>query len=165
MSLYTIIYVSNRSRIKGKWVTTVAEMGVFLLLIKPDAVERRLVGEILARFERRDFEIQAIRTLVPTRKLISEHYAARRDRAYYTELVHFMTSGMVVAVAMNGSVDIARQIAGSTTVPTEHVRGTIRGDYSCDVLRNLVHVSTSPSEMRLWFPGASTVEALTELMH
>lgn len=130
-----------------------------LVLIKPDGVERRLVGEIIARFERRGFRIAGLKLVHPTRDLAERHYAVHNSKPFYESLVSFITSGPVVAIALEGPqvIRLVRQMMGALK-PEDAAPGTIRGDYTADVQTNLVHGSDAPetasAELALWFaPG------------
>ena len=126
------------------------------VMVKPDGVERRLVGEIIRRFENRGLNLVGLRMLVPTRELAEQHYAAHRERPFFGELVDFVTRGPVVAMAWEGSQAIAlvRKMMGALK-PEEALSGTIRGDYTTDIQTNLVHGSDAPetaaAELSLWF--------------
>jgi nucleoside-diphosphate kinase len=129
-----------------------------LILIKPDAVRRRLAAEILGRIEARGFEIRAGKLLVVDRELAEEHYAEHRQKPFFGELVEFITSGPTWALAVEGEGAIAtlRRTIGATN-PAEADPGTIRGDLAMSMPDNLVHGSDSPEsaerEIALWFPG------------
>ena len=129
-----------------------------LILIKPDAVRRRLAAEILGRIEARGFEIRAGKLLVVDRELAEEHYAEHREKPFFGELVEFITSGPTWALAVEGDGAIAtlRRTIGATN-PAEADPGTIRGDLAMSMPDNLVHGSDSPEsaerELALWFPG------------
>lgn len=116
-----------------------------LVLVKPDGVERRLVGEIIARFERRGFAIRGLKLLRLSRGQAESHYAEHRDKPFFAELVAFITSGPVVAMAVAGedAVRTVRAMLGRTA-PADSPPGTIRGDFALDVRRNVVHGSDSP---------------------
>lgn len=126
------------------------------VMVKPDGVERRLVGEILGRFERRGLRLVGLKMVVPDRALAEQHYAVHRDKPFYQELVEFITSGPVVAMAWEGpdAIALVRQMMGALR-PLEAQPGTIRGDFTVDVQRNLVHGSDAPDtaeyELGLWF--------------
>lgn len=128
------------------------------VMVKPDGVERRLVGEIIGRFERRGLRIIGLRTLTPSRELAEKHYAVHRGKPFYDELVHFITRGPVVAIALEGTqaITLVRRMMGALK-PEEASPGTIRGDFTTEVQTNLVHGSDSPetaeSELALWFGG------------
>jgi nucleoside-diphosphate kinase len=127
-----------------------------LILIKPDAVQRRLAGEILGRLEQRGFTIRAGRLLVASRALGETHYAEHREKPFYGELVDFITSGPTWALVVEGEGAIAtlRKTIGATN-PAEAAPGTIRGDLAVSMPDNLVHGSDSPEsaerEISLWF--------------
>lgn len=126
------------------------------VMLKPDAVERRLIGEIIGRLERRGLRIVGMKMLVPTRELAEAHYAVHRGKPFYEELVAFVTGGPVVAMAVEGpnAIQLVRAMMGATR-PTEALPGTIRGDLTVDVQRNLIHGSDGPetaaSELAIWF--------------
>lgn len=128
------------------------------MLIKPDAVARRLIGEVLARVERKGLEILALQRLVPHVDIAREHYAEHAERPFFDSLVEFITSGPLVAAVIEGEGAIAamRQIIGGTDPVKSAAPGTIRGDFGLTVQSNLVHGSDSPEsalrEIALWFP-------------
>jgi nucleoside-diphosphate kinase len=130
-----------------------------LVLIKPDAVRRGLVGEVLRRFEAKGLTIEAmtLRTMDPA--LADEHYAEHVDKPFYPPLKVFMTSGPLVALILSGdqAIEVVRTITGPTD-GRKAPAGTIRGDFSLSNRENLVHASDSPEsakrELELWFPGA-----------
>ena len=128
-----------------------------LILIKPDAVQRRLSGEILGRIEARGFTVRAGKLLTASRELGGEHYAEHEEKPFYGELVEFITSGPLVAMALEGheAVVAARQVIGATN-PLEAAPGSIRGDFALEVGQNLVHGSDSNQsaarEVGLFFP-------------
>src|SRR5437868_14763836 len=127
-----------------------------LILIKPDAVERRLAGEILARIERRGFVVRAGKLLKVSRELGEEHYAEHREKPFFGELVEFITSAPTWALVVEGEGAIAtmRKTIGATN-PANAEPGTIRGDLATAMPDNLVHGSDSPEsaarEIALWF--------------
>ena len=128
-----------------------------LVLIKPDAVARGLVGEVLARFERKGLTIEAmhLRTLSP--EIADRHYAEHVTKAFYPPLKEFMTSGPLAALVLAGDnvIEVVRTMIGVTD-GRKAAAGTIRGDYSLSNRENLVHASDSPEsaarELALWFP-------------
>lgn len=131
-----------------------------LVLIKPDAIERKLVGEILARYERRGLSIVAIRNATPSPELVTEHYVEFFDDAErVNRLVGFMAETTVIALILEGpaAIAIARQVNGKTSA-AEAIPGTIRGDFADNRAshRTLVHASDSLAsavrEIQLWFP-------------
>jgi nucleoside-diphosphate kinase len=111
-----------------------------LILVKPDAFSRGLSGEILARFERKGLKIVALRHMTVTRELAERHYAEHADRPFFGELVDFITSGPIVAMALEGAhaVRAARQVIGATD-PLEAAPGSIRGDFAIEMGANMVH--------------------------
>jgi len=127
-----------------------------LVLIKPDAVQRKLAGEILARFEQRGLEIRAARLLTVDRALADEHYAEHREKPFFGELVEFITSGPTLALVLEGesAISVVRTTMGATN-PTDAAPGTVRGDLALAMPDNLVHGSDSPEsaerEIALWF--------------
>ena len=126
------------------------------IAIKPDGVQRGLVGEVLGRFERKGFKLVALRQLVPGRSLAETHYGVHRERPFFAELVDFITSGPVVAMVWEGEgvIGSARKLIGATK-PLEAEPGTIRGDLATAVSRNVIHGSDGPDtaafEINLWF--------------
>jgi nucleoside-diphosphate kinase len=127
-----------------------------LVLIKPDAMERRLAGEILARIERRGFTVRAAKLLRVDRDLAERHYAEHVEKPFFGELVDFITSGLTLALVVEGEGAIAtlRTTIGATN-PAEATPGSIRGDLALAMPDNLVHGSDSPEsgerEIALWF--------------
>jgi nucleoside-diphosphate kinase len=135
----------------------VAETSRTLILVKPDAFERGLTGEVLARFERKGLRIAALRQLEIDEAFAGRHYAEHAEKPFFDDLVAFITRGPLVAAVMEGqeAVEAARQVIGATN-PLEAVPGSIRGDYAVEVTYNLVHGSDSDEsaerEIALWFP-------------
>jgi nucleoside-diphosphate kinase len=131
-----------------------------LVLIKPDAMQRRLAGEILARFERRGLEVRAARLVAVDRRLAEEHYAEHREKPFFGELVEFITSAPTLAMVLEGesAIAVVRTTMGATN-PTNADPGTIRGDLALAMPDNLVHGSDSPEsaqrEIALWFDDVS----------
>ena len=127
-----------------------------LVLIKPDAVQRKLAGEILARFEARGLEIREARLVQVDRELAEQHYAEHAEKPFFGELVEFITSGPIVAMVLEGeqAIKAARQVIGATN-PLDAAPGSIRGDYAIAVGQNMVHGSDSPEsgerEAKLFF--------------
>ena len=127
-----------------------------LVLIKPDAVQRKLVGEILARFERRGLEIRNAKLLTVGRELAEEHYAEHREKPFFGELVEFITAAPTLALVLEGesAIAVVRTTIGATN-PTDAAPGSIRGDLALAMPDNLVHGSDSPEsaqrEIALWF--------------
>jgi nucleoside-diphosphate kinase len=116
-----------------------------LILVKPDAFERGLTGEIVARFERKGLKIVAMKHMVVQRDLAEEHYAEHKEKPFFGDLVEFITGGPLVAMVLEGyeAVKAARQVIGATN-PLEAAPGSIRGDLGLEVQTNLVHGSDSP---------------------
>jgi nucleoside-diphosphate kinase len=129
-----------------------------LVLIKPDAVQRGLAGDILARFERRGLAVRAARFLQVDRELAERHYAEHAEKPFFGELVEFITSAPTLALALEGesAISVVRTTMGATN-PKDAAPGTIRGDLALAMPDNLVHGSDSPEsaerELRLWFDG------------
>ncbi|MBC7527654.1 MAG: nucleoside-diphosphate kinase [Chthonomonadaceae bacterium] len=126
------------------------------IMVKPDGVQRRLVGEIIRRFETRGLKLVALKMVTPTREIAEKHYAAHKERPFFGELVDFVTSGPVVAMVWEGTeaIKLSRSMIGATK-PLEALSGTIRGDYTTELQTNLVHGSDAPEaateEIALWF--------------
>jgi nucleoside-diphosphate kinase len=130
-----------------------------LVLIKPDGVQRRLVGEILGRIERKGLTLAALELKTVDDELARRHYAEHEGKPFFDSLLEFITSGPVVAAIIEGPRAIAafRQIAGGTDPVEKATPGTIRADLALVTQDNLVHGSDSPEsaarEIDLWFPG------------
>jgi nucleoside-diphosphate kinase len=128
-----------------------------LILVKPDAFERGLTGEVIRRFERKGLTIVAMKHMTVDRELAEEHYAEHRDKPFFGDLVDFITGGPLVALVLEGyeAVASARQVIGSTN-PLGAAPGSIRGDFGLEVQTNLVHGADSPESARretaLFFP-------------
>lgn len=128
-----------------------------LILIKPDGVERRLIGEIVSRFERKGFKIAEMKMLQMTKELAEAHYSEHKGRPYYDRLINYITSGPIVAMVLEGenTVEIARMMIGKTS-PLEALPGTIRGDFALNITINAVHASDSIEnaeiEIKRFFP-------------
>jgi nucleoside-diphosphate kinase len=127
-----------------------------LILIKPDGIHRRLVGEILGRFERKGLRIVGAKMLMPSQDLAAKHYAVHKGKPFYDSLLTFLTSGPTLAVVLEGreAVTAVRNIMGLTD-GTKSPPGTIRGDFALSIQNNLIHGSDSPEnaleEIKLWF--------------
>ena len=132
-------------------------MSQTLILVKPDAFERALTGEVLARFERKGLRIAALKMLTATEEIANEHYAEHTEKPFFGELVDFITGGPLVAAVLDGpeAVAAARQLIGATN-PVEAAPGSIRGDFALEVTFNMVHGSDSDDsaarEIEIWFP-------------
>ena len=128
-----------------------------LILVKPDAFERNLTGEIIARFERKGLRLAAMKLMTMTRELAQQHYAEHDGKPFFEELVNFITSGPLVAMVLEGeaSIEAARQVIGATN-PLQANSGSIRGDFAVAVGQNMVHGSDAPEsgqrEVALFFP-------------
>jgi nucleoside-diphosphate kinase len=128
-----------------------------LLLIKPDGVERRLVGEIISRIERKGLTVAALEMRIVSDELASQHYAEHDGKPFFASLLEFITSGPLVAAIVEGprAVAAVRQLAGGTDPVEKATPGTIRGDFGLETQFNLVHGSDSPEsaerEIALWF--------------
>jgi nucleoside-diphosphate kinase len=131
-------------------------METTLVLIKPDAVKRGLIGEIIQRFERKGLTIRAMKLMKMSGELADKHYAEHVTKSFYGELKAFMTGSPLVALAVAGpdAVNLVRKMMGATK-PADSAPGTIRGDFALVVTENLVHGSDSPEsaarELALWF--------------
>jgi nucleoside-diphosphate kinase len=131
-----------------------------LILVKPDAFERGLTGEVIRRFERKGLTIVAMKHMSVDRELAEEHYAEHREKPFFGDLVDFITGGPLVALVLEGyeAVASARQVIGATN-PLEAAPGSIRGDFGLEVQTNLVHGADSPESARretaLLFPELS----------
>lgn len=129
-----------------------------LIVVKPDGVQRRLVGQVIQRFERRGFKMVGLKMLQVSEDLLSNHYCQLRTKPFYPELLDYMTSGPVVVMVWEGHnvIQSSRTMVGHTN-PAEAPAGTVRGDFSVHVSRNVVHASDSPEgalrEIQLWFRG------------
>ena len=127
-----------------------------LVILKPDAVQRGISGEILARFERRGLRIAALRLVKVERALAEKHYEVHKGKFFYEDLVKMISASPVIAFVLEGpnAIAVVRSMVGATR-PHEAAPGTIRGDYALVGLRNLVHASDAPetaaTEIKLWF--------------
>jgi nucleoside-diphosphate kinase len=126
------------------------------VMVKPGAVGRGLVGEVLGRFEKRGFRIRAMKMMTVDNDLAGEHYAEHREKDFFGELVGSITSGPVVAMVLEGpeAISVVRKMMGSTN-PLAAEPGTIRGDYALEIVANIVHGSDGPEsakrEINLYF--------------
>ncbi|OLC52963.1 MAG: nucleoside-diphosphate kinase [Chloroflexi bacterium 13_1_40CM_4_68_4] len=133
-----------------------------LVIFKPDAVQRAIVGELLARFERRGLRIVGLKVLSVDRTMARRHYDVHKGKFFFDDLVKTITSSPVVACVLEGpnAIAVIRAMVGATR-PHEAAPGTIRGDYALVGLRNLVHASdaldTAKSEIAFWFTDAELV--------
>ena len=133
-----------------------------LIIIKPDAVQRGLIGPIVTRFEQRGLRIAGLKFMQITRQLAERHYAVHKGKPFYNSLLDYITSGPVVVMALEGpqAITAARATMGATR-PVEASPGTIRADFGLEVERNLVHGSDGPDtanfELGLFFNGSELV--------
>lgn len=134
-----------------------------LVLAKPDAVQRGLIGEIIGRFERKGLKVVGLRLLSVPRQMAEQHYAVHAGKHFYDGLVEFITSSPVAAIALEGpdAIAVVRRMVGRT-MPNEAEPGTIRGDLGVSGLRNLIHASDAPetaaAELDLWFGADALVD-------
>jgi nucleoside-diphosphate kinase len=135
-----------------------------LVLVKPDGVQRLLVGRVIARFEDRGLKLVGLKLTQVSRELAERHYAIHRDKPFFAPLVAFITSGPLVAMVLEGpnAISIVRSMVGATR-PWEAAPGTIRGDFALEVAQNLIHASDGPdtaaTELSLWFPEGTLAYA------
>lgn len=133
-----------------------------LVLVKPDGVQRGLIGEVIARFERRGLRLTAAKFMQVSMQLAETHYAEHKGKPFYDGLIQYITSAPVMAMVWEGSNAVAavRQTVGVTR-PTESAPGSIRHDFALDVGRNLIHASdkveTAEREVALWFKAEELV--------
>lgn len=138
--------------LKGEFV----HMERSFVMVKPDGVQRGLIGEVVSRFERRGLKLVAAKFMTVSRELAEEHYAELKERPFFPGLIQFITSGPVMAMVWEGPNAIAtiRKSMGATN-PANAEPGTIRADFACDVSNNIVHGSDGPEnaarEIGLWF--------------
>src|SRR5271165_6637234 len=133
-----------------------------LILLKPDCVQRRLIGTIIGRFEQKGLRLAALKLVQASRALAEKHYAVHKGRPFYESLLTFLTGGPTMAMVWEGreAVAVARTLIGATD-GTKAPPATIRGDFALSVQNNLVHGSDSPDnaklEVELWFCGGELV--------
>lgn len=135
-----------------------------LIIVKPDGVQRALVGEILGRLERRGLKLAALRFMTVERSLAEEHYAEHQGKGFYDGLVSYIMSGPVVAGVFEGvgAIGAVRSTVGATN-PAKAAPGTIRGDLSIEIARNLIHASdeqpgSAEREVKLWFGAGGQLD-------
>jgi len=133
------------------------------LMVKPDGVQRNLVGEIVARFEKKGFNLVGAKLMMVSEELANEHYGEHKERPFFGELVDFITSGPVFAMVWEGEGVIAKaRLMMGETNPEESAPGTIRGDYAVNVGQNIIHGSDSPEsakrEIGLFFKEEELVD-------
>lgn len=138
-----------------------------LVLIKPDAIQRGLAGEIISRLENKGLKIVAVKMLCMDKALAQRHYAVHKDKPFFNELVDFITSGPVIAMVLqdDDAVKVIRQTMGETD-PAKAMPGTIRGDFGGDISHNLIHgsdsVENARSEIALFFSAEEIVDPSIE---
>jgi nucleoside-diphosphate kinase len=139
------------------------------VMIKPEGLRRRLLGNIITRFENRELTLRAIKLVQASRKLAETHYRSHRNQPYFDELVDLMVSGPVIAMVWEGehAIKLCRLMTGSVK-PLEAEPGTIRGDYASSALNSIIHVSDSPAraleEIDLWFPdGIGSLSVIQQI--
>ncbi|MHA1504466.1 MAG: nucleoside-diphosphate kinase [Candidatus Heimdallarchaeota archaeon] len=127
-----------------------AELEREFVMVKPDGVKRRLVGETISRLERVGLRLVAIKMLHLTKAMAEKHYAVHKGKPFYEGLVKFITSGPVVAMVVEGkdAVQRVRKLVGATK-PMEAEAGTIRGDFSMEIGRNVIHAGDSPENAKI----------------
>ena len=141
-----------------------------LILVKPDGVQRALVGTIVARYEARGLRIVGMKLVLCSRELAEQHYDVHRGKLFFAGLIEFITSGPLVAMAVEGpdAIAICREINGATR-PAQAVPGSIRGDLALDTGHNLVHGSdsaaTAAHELSLWFRPDEMLDYQRDLDH
>ena len=134
-----------------------------LVLVKPDGVQRLLVGRIISRFEERGLKIVGLKLVQVDRALAEQHYAVHRDKSFFVGLVDFITSSPLVAMVLEGpgAIAMVRAMVGATR-PHEAAPGSIRGDLAVETAQNLVHASDGPetaaAEIALWFEAGELVD-------
>ena len=147
---------------KARRVARNMGMQTTFVMVKPDGVQRGLVGNIIQRFETKGLRLVGLRQLTPSLELAEAHYAVHSERPFYPGLIDFITSGPVVAMAWSGvdAISVARNLIGPTN-GREAAPGTIRGDFAMDIGHNIIHGSdgedTAEFELGLWF-SEGTVE-------
>ncbi|TNM97272.1 nucleoside diphosphate kinase, mitochondrial [Takifugu rubripes] len=154
----TVLRYAHRAAAYRNFSSHPPEKERTLIVVKPDGVQRRLVGRIVQRFEQRGFKLVGLKLLQVSEDLLAQHYQQLRSKPFYPDLVQYMTSGPVVVMAWEGHqvIQSSRKMVGHTN-PAEAQAGTVRGDFSLHVSRNVVHASDSPEgalrELQLWFQG------------
>lgn len=134
-----------------------------LVAVKPDGVQRRLIGEVIKRYEQRGFRLVGLKMLQASDKLLAQHYVSLQKKPFYSSLLYYMTSGPIVAMVWEGHnvVRSSRMLVGDTD-PAEAAPGTIRGDFSVHISRNVVHASDSVEgaerEISLWFHRSELID-------
>ncbi|KAK3520391.1 hypothetical protein QTP70_024141 [Hemibagrus guttatus] len=153
---YTVKHMNLNADIPGVKERT-------LVAIKPDGVQRRLIGQIIKRFEQRGFRLVGLKMVQVSEELLAQHYVALRKKPFYPSVLQYMTSGPVVAMVWEGHnvIKSTRMLVGHTN-PAEAEPGTLRGDFSIHVSRNVVHASDSAEvaqkEISLWFQRSELID-------
>lgn len=133
------------------------------LMVKPDGVQRQLIGQIVSRFEQKGLKLIGAKLMKISEELAQQHYGEHKEKPFFNELVQFITSGPVFAMVWEGenAIEIARQMMGKTN-PKDALSGTIRGDFGLTVGKNVIHGSDSPEsaerEIQLFFKAEELVE-------
>ena len=133
-----------------------------LVLVKPDAVQRGLIGDVLGRLEARGLKLVGLKLVAVSRELAEQHYAIHRGKPFYSGLIDYIISAPVVAAVFEGkdAVAVVRSTVGSTN-PSQAAPGTIRGDLAIEIGRNLIHASDAPEtargEVALWFEASELI--------
>ena len=133
------------------------------VMVKPDGVQRGLIGEVVSRIERKGMKIVAMKMLHITQETAERHYAEHREKPFFNALVDYITSGPVVAMVVEGknAISVIRKLVGKTN-PVEADPGTIRGDLAMDIGRNIVHASDSPEsaerEIGIFFSSEEVID-------
>mgnify|MGYP006287495419 CR=1 FL=1 len=132
-------------------------------MLKPGALQRRIVGDVITRIERKGLRIVAMKLMVPAQELTQKHYAEHEGKPFFNDLVSYVTSSPVIAMVVAGdeAIPMLRILSGATKVD-QAVPGTIRGDYAAATTKNIIHASDSPEsaerEISLWFDQSEIVE-------
>jgi nucleoside-diphosphate kinase len=134
-----------------------------LVLLKPDAVQRRLIGRIVSRFEDKGLKIVGLKLMRVTEELAQRHYAEHREKPFFEELVSFITSSPIVAMVVEGpgAIEEVRKLMGKTN-PRDAAPGTIRGDWGLSITMNLVHGSDSPASAAREIPIFFSAEEILD---
>ncbi len=132
-------------------------------MIKPDGVQRRLIGGIISRFEKKEMKIVGMKFIHPSKEMAEKHYEVHKNKPFYEGLIQYLLSGPVVAMVLEGEkvIQLVRKMIGETD-PKNALPGTIRGDYAQQISRNIIHASdskeTAEFEINLWFNDKEIVE-------
>lgn len=134
-----------------------------LVIVKPDGVQRGLIGEIVARFERKGLSLTGLKLISVDPAIAQKHYVEHKEKPFFGSLVSFITSAPVIVMAVegNGAIEVVRNLVGPTS-GLKAPPGTIRGDYALSMQNNLIHASDSPDsaqrELELWFKAGELVQ-------